>query len=163
MFPAVPVKAHLVKPLGAFAFVAPQMSRHQVVGMIGATLLDRDDVVCREGHRVFSGQGEINLLATDVAEHALIAQLLPIGKVTDSAGAAHGPSVAELPARGNRFGQPEPQEPGPGVDHGPDKSQKLILVCPRNRPFWPHSRLSRHHLAVWGDLGFSGRGEKTQA
>jgi hypothetical protein len=127
VFPAVPINAHLIERLSLPGLVAPQVSRHQIVGVIGATLLGRNDVVSREGNGIFPGQAEVNLLTADSTEHARIAQLGPVGKVTHSVSAAHEASVADQPARGQQFGQPEAWGVATDVDHGSDELQKLIM------------------------------------
>jgi hypothetical protein len=103
VFPAVPVDAHLVERSGPLPLVADQVSRYQVVGVIRATLLNWDDVISTEAHLIFPRQAEIDLLAADSTQHARIAQLGPVGQVTDSLGSAHEESVADSAAHADHF------------------------------------------------------------
>jgi hypothetical protein len=114
MPPRVTVHAHHAEVPCLPALVAALMSRGQVARVIGATLLYRDDVIGREGHGMSREQGEVNLGAADVAQHAGVAQLFPIGQVTGPTGAAHEASVRESADSGKQFSQP-------GDDHGPEK------------------------------------------
>jgi hypothetical protein len=66
-------------------------------------LLSRDDVVRTEAHRILPRQTEINLLTADTTEHALIAQLGPVGQVTRPRRVAPGPSLADFPGPRTSF------------------------------------------------------------